>query len=463
MPGELTQLVAFGSYDRNIPEHEHRYAIGNHNLTFNLINNDITNANGKCIINRNGDLFLPKKIMCYNCSDDFSIKGIKLLIGGQGKITISDTSTINSLIPDFIEDINIDGAHHKVYHLDKTELFFNIKLIALQYRGVSVDIQITGSSQQIKLNGQYTYLDTNDRIEMAQGQHEEIIKQIRLGFTENYNSGDNLKLYFSGNLNGFFITDINPNIINSICFKLNGHDRLNYQDKLEIMMNTQRINDNTIYINLNNEGFMDNVSNASLNAERMDAINLYLGIDEGNTDISFKIGYYSNNVLRIMSGMGSLAYAFNNNFSIKNMTTRTNYYYDNNYRRVSEETIINQFSSPSFGLPVTATISRNGDLINTIPPTRILPSQQQPWTKKAKLMTGDSLCPVLYEEITGNYIQCHQCHKNFDETVVENWVKRHKSCPMCRVAWQDFTIYENREDTPELENVNIILNTVSVS
>jgi len=179
----------------------------------------------------------------------------------------------------------------------------------------------------------------------------------------------------------------------------------------------------------------------------MDDINLKLGIDEGHNDISFKIGYYSNNVLRIMSGMGSLAYALNNNFSIKNMTTRTKYYYDDNYRRVSGETIINQFSRPS-------SFSQ--------PPTLIIPSQQPLWTKKAKLMTGDSLCPVLYEEITGNYIQCHQCHKNFDETVSENWVKRHKSCPMCRVAWQDFTIYENCEDTPELENDNITPNTISV-
>lgn len=428
MSGGLIQLVAFGAFDRFISENDNRYSIENSSLDFNLINNDITNS--KCIINRNGDLFLPKKIMCYNCSDDFSIKAINLIIGNQSIITIHDTSTINSVIPEFIENINIDGDHHKVYHLDKTELFFKIKLIALQYHEVSVNIKITGSSQQIKLNGQYTYLENNRR-EMAQGRHEEMIKQIRLGYTENYNSGNILKLYFSGNLNGFFITDINPNIINSIRFKLNGHNRLYYQDKLEIMMNTQRINDNTIYINLNNECFMDNVSNSSLNSSRIDLINLSLGIDEGNNNISFKIGYYSNNIMRIVSGMVELSFVYNDNIRIINRMTNNDYYYEN------------------LGINVNNIV----EPVNLPRPISRIPSGQ-PWTKRAKLMTGDTLCPVLYEEITGDYIQCHQCHKNFDITVMDNWVNINRNCPMCRVSWQDFTIYENHEDIPVLENDN---------
>jgi hypothetical protein len=404
----LFQLVAFGEYDHFIPENNHRHAIENMTLEFN---------NDRCVIPRNGDVYIPKKIMCYNCDDDFSIDKIEFCVGGQCIININDTQFMNSII-DFIEDINIDGNINKVYHLDKTKLFYKVKLISLQYHDVDIRIIKSGNCQQIKLNGEYTFLESEDRREMAQNSQEEQIKQFYSDKVENYNSGERLKINMGGNINGLIITDINPNIINSITLKLNGNNRLHYGDKLEIMMNTQRINDNTIYINLNDSHFMDDVTNSSLNTSRIDLKQLILGTD--NNSINFKVGCYSNNIFRTISGMGGMSYYFGEMRII-------------NQNQYVEPPIINHFN------------------IN-------IPSQHnssQPWAKKPKLMTGDTMCPVLYEEIEGEYICCHQCHKNFDISVMDSWIKVRKNCPMCRTNWTDFTIYENIDESHIADNSTI--------
>ena len=67
-------------------------------------------------------------------------------------------------------------------------------------------------------------------------------------------------------------------------------------------------------------------------------------------------------------------------------------------------------------------------------------------------MVGDTMCPVIYEEIVCEYVCCRQCKKNFDSSIIDSWIKTHKNCPMCRVTWTDFTIYENRnEDLSAIE------------
>jgi hypothetical protein len=397
----LMQLSSNGAFDdAYVPNNYYRHALESRTLTFN---------NDFCNITRNGDLFTPKKIMCYNCSEDFSLNLIELTIGGQSIIRINDTKFLDFI--GFSENININGTVNKVYHLDKTKLFFPVKLIALQYHVVEIRITKTGNCNTIKLNGVYDYLYTEERRHMAQNSHESFIKQLKIGSVENYNSGQVKSLNMNGNVNGFILTDINPNIINSIKLKLNGHERLNYEDHFEIMMNTQRINDNTIYINLNDSNYNDDVTNSSLNTSRVDNIQLQLGLDEGNDGINFKIGSYSNNILRVMSGMGGVAYAFDHDIGISNNTY-----------------------TPSSSVPIYSV------------------STSQPWAKKPKLMVGDTLCPVMHEEIEGDYVCCHQCKKNFDSSIIDSWINPHKTCPMCRVTWNDFTIYENRnEDSPALE------------
>ena len=390
--GNILQLIGNGAYDANIPNNQNRHSL---HVTTQYFNNEI------CTISRTGDLYTPTKILCYNCSEDFSINSIQLIIGGQIITEINDTKFLDFI--NFSEYIYIDNTLNKVYHLDKTKLFFSIKMVALQFSEVKIRISKTGNCNTIKLNGVYDFLNTQERQETIINPYENCIKQMKIGTIQNYNSDQLLSLHMNGNVNGFILTDINPNIINSIKLKLNGNDRLDYQDKLEIRMSTQIINNNTIYINLNESNYHDDVTNSSLNTSRMENIQLQLGLDEGNNGINFKIGCYSNNILRIATGIGGILYIFNHEIGIN------------------------------------------------IPPSV---STYQLWAKKPKLMVGNTICPVMYEEIGRDYICCHQCKKNFDSSIIESWIKTHQNCPMCRVTWNDSTIYINETNNESITTVN---------
>lgn len=50
-------------------------------------------------------------------------------------------------------------------------------------------------------------------------------------------------------------------------------------------------------------------------------------------------------------------------------------------------------------------------------------------------------CPVTFELITGDYIQCSGCHKCFDISVRQMWIMVHHTCPHCRMEWKKDIIY----------------------
>ena len=145
----LLQLIANGAFEANIPNSDNRHVLESRTLTFN---------NDFCNINRYADLFTPKKIICYNCSEDFSLNLIELTIGGNTIIIINDANFLDFI--GFSENININGTVNKVYHLDKTKLFFPVKLIALHYHEVRIRITKSGNCNTIKLNGVYDFLST---------------------------------------------------------------------------------------------------------------------------------------------------------------------------------------------------------------------------------------------------------------------------------------------------------------
>ena len=386
MLGVGIQLYAADGFHRYIEGNDTPYVIEKKTLPF---------IDNKCSITRHGELYEPKTIMCSNCHDEFSITKIELICGSSNIITITDPLFFNFM--DFIEDITIDGNRHKLYHLDKTQLFFKIKLVALLWHEVLIKITTTGNAETIKLNGEYTILGTNtqERRSIIENSHEEMIKQFVCGNFTNYNSNQPINLGMTGNVNGFILTDINHSIINSIKLKLHGVERLYYENKIDVYVNTTRINENTIYINLNNAHFSDNVTNSSLNTSRIDRITLELGLDVGNENINFKIGCYSNNIMRIASGMGVLAYGFSSMITNKTIT----------------------------------------------------------WPTEIKALEGDNDCPVIKYKIKGNYIVCHQCKNNFDARVKEFWIDTHNKCPMCRTQWVNKKIYSQPgNDIVNLEN-----------
>lgn len=61
-----------------------------------------------------------------------------------------------------------------------------------------------------------------------------------------------------------------------------------------------------------------------------------------------------------------------------------------------------------------------------------------------RLLEGNEECPVTYEKIKcgDKYTYCIQCNNNFSAEVF-SWLHEHKSCPMCRNAWNNVIVYKN--------------------
>jgi hypothetical protein len=384
--------------------------------------------NNSITIQRLGDLFLPTKIMCYNVNNNFKINSIELDIGHQQILKINNTDFLN--FKNYVEDITIDNENHKVYHLDKTDLFFKIKLIALQFHHVKINITTTGNAQNIKLNGIYTQCEGVWRRNLASNTHQDKIKILFSGDVNNYSSNQYIQLHGNGLTNGYILTGIDHTKINHISLYLNGLSRLAYDDKLSIRMNTKIINHDTIYVNLNNCNYNDVVSVSGLNTSSINDISLKLGLDNGYNNINFKIGYYSNNIFKTYQGMGGLLYSYRSSIGIRITNTVT-----------PQQT--NTFHQPQ-----------------TIPDTSPVITFDS-WEKKSKIIEGDIECPVTFNTLTDKYICCSSCHKNFDISIIENWVLPNKNCPHCRQNWTDFTIYKTSRPPNNVLNTETEMDTTT--
>ena len=114
------QLVTSNSY---VEDYNNRHAIENIYIDINNgnpVNNQIISTE----IIKNADLFLPKKICCYNPDANFAITKIKIKTENNVIINLDDLNFINNLNSEFIENLEIDeNETYKIYNLDKTKCF----------------------------------------------------------------------------------------------------------------------------------------------------------------------------------------------------------------------------------------------------------------------------------------------------------------------------------------------------
>ncbi len=235
-----------------------------------------------------------------------------------------------------------------------------LPLIALQYHEVKVNIQfaaqgdvLVGTPATTNLNAtlwvDYIYLDTDERRRFAQVSHEYLIEQLQLN-TENYPAAAPSKTvslnfnhpvkeliwvckdvaqgqgipqasrYVLGtdamgafdNFTGASMRGINP--VTKAILQLNGHDRFAQRDgayfnKVQPFQAHTRIpaspGINVYSFALKPE---DHQPSGTCNFSRIDnaKLNLTLGAVTGGNILVFATNY---NVLRVMSGMGGLAYS----------------------------------------------------------------------------------------------------------------------------------------------------------
>ncbi len=229
-----------------------------------------------------------------------------------------------------------------------------LPLIALQYHEVEVKITFRSLAQLVKSNAafsspsgsftsadllvDYIYLDTDERRRFAQASHEYLITQVQYTGAENISSTATTKsveldfnhpvkaLYWAfitntntsqnaatGNNHFKYSNSSGANHITDVELQLNGQNRFRKQDEDYFRMvqhknHFNRISDKYVYAYSFALKPLEHQPSGTLNFSRID--NSTLKFTMNNTEARQLLIYAeSYNVLRIMSGMGGLAYS----------------------------------------------------------------------------------------------------------------------------------------------------------
>ena len=349
MGGGLLQLVAYGAQDV--------YLTGNPQITFfKVVYRRHTNFsiesiqqtfNGSagpnkrvtCQISRNGDL-VHKLYVVFDSTTTTDvdardyIKKVEVEIGGQ---------LIDRQYGDWMKIWNEltlpagkkDGYAKMVGGTDATgkryvplEFWFcrniglALPLIALQYHEVKINIEFDNVASDdftdATLWADYIFLDTDERRRFAQLSHEYLIEQLQYTGDETMTANGKLtaKLSFNHPVKELIwrTTDgTNAKESGSAKLMLNGNDRFAQRDAkyfthVQPYQHHTNIPDMASHINVYSFALKpeEHQPSGTLNMSRIDTAQLQLTDGAGTTT---KIYAHSYNVLRILSGMGGLAYS----------------------------------------------------------------------------------------------------------------------------------------------------------
>ena len=350
MGGGLLQLVAYGAQDV--------YLTGNPQITFfKVVYRRHTNFsiesiqqtfNGSagpnkrvtCQISRNGDL-VHKLYVVFDGGDPASdarklIKKVEVEIGGQ---------LIDRQYGDWMEIWNeltlpagkkvgyakmVGSAENTGKRYVPLEFWFcrniglALPLIALQYHEVKINIEFDNVASDdftdATLWADYIFLDTDERRRFAQLSHEYLIEQLQYTGDETMTGNGKLtaKLSFNHPVKELIwrTTDgTTAKESGSAKLMLNGNDRFAQRDA-KYFTHVQPYQHHTnipaiaSYINVYSFALKpeEHQPSGTLNMSRIDTAQLQLTDGDGDGTTT-KIYAHSYNVLRILSGMGGLAYS----------------------------------------------------------------------------------------------------------------------------------------------------------
>ena len=346
MGGGLLQLVAYGAQDV--------YLTGNPQITFfKVVYRRHTNFSiesiqqtfngsagaGKrvtCQISRNGDLVhklylvLTNGTIAINKDGRDLIEKVEIEIGGQlidrqygNWMKIWNELTLPSGKKTGYDEMVKSTTNTKLYI--PLEFWFcrnvglALPLIALQYHEVKINIEFGGSSGDFadaELWADYIFLDTDERRRFAQLSHEYLIEQVQFTGSESVDGSSSIKLSFNHPVKELIWQNIgNDSAVDAGSAKLmlNGNDRFAqrdamyfthvqpYQHHTNIPAAAQKINVYSFALKPE-----EHQPSGTLNMSRIDTAQLKLS---GATSGTLHIYAHSYNVLRILSGMGGLAYS----------------------------------------------------------------------------------------------------------------------------------------------------------
>jgi hypothetical protein len=216
------------------------------------------------------------------------------------------------------------------YHEVKINFTF-AKLTDLCHGGTASTSPSTDKDVDMSLYIDYVYLDTDERKRFAQSQHELLIEQLQFTGDETPSANGSYRLNFNHPVKElvWVVTQPTPgnkfnydksgidDVVTSANLQLNGHDRFDerkgsYFRLVQPYQHHTRVPEKNIYVYSFAVKPEEHQPSGTCNFSRIDNATLKLKIDSDAAKVAgakVKIFATSVNVLRILSGMGGLAYS----------------------------------------------------------------------------------------------------------------------------------------------------------
>ena len=337
MGGGLLQLVAYGAQDvyltgnpqitffKVVYRRHTNFSIESIQQTFN--GNVGANSRVTCQISRNGDLVHKLYVVLNKDANDGvdSINKVEVEIGGQlidrqyglwMKIWNELTLPANQYLK--WQSLTADATAQEQRYVPLDFWFCRniglaLPLIALQYHEVKINIEFGNNVTSAELWADYIFLDTDERRRFAQLSHEYLIEQVQFTGSETVSSNSNLSAKLSFNHPVKELIWEGQGNTGTAKLMLNGNDRFaereaKYFTHVQPYQHHTNIPDLSCNISVYSFALKpeEHQPSGTLNMSRIDTAQLQLkGAEPGNLDIYA----HSYNVLRILSGMGGLAYS----------------------------------------------------------------------------------------------------------------------------------------------------------
>ncbi len=349
MGGGLLQLVAYGAQDV--------YLTGNPQITFfKVVYRRHTNFSIESIVQSfNGQVGNNKRVTCQISRNGDLVHKLYLEVDGTFTATADPVAKVGHQIIDKVEleiggqlidrqygdwmhiwnELTLPegkktGFREMINHSGKLyiplEFWFcrnvglALPLIALQYHEVKVNIDFgsDGNISGASLYADYIFLDTDERRRFAQLSHEYLIEQVQFTGDETIgNTQKAIKMSFNHPVKELIWrvkkTNNNYEIVTDAKLMLNGNDRFSQRDG-QYFTHVQPYQHHTnipasvhgIHVYSFALKPEEHQPSGTLNMSRIDTASLSLKCETGGTVKVYAVNY---NVLRILSGMGGLAYS----------------------------------------------------------------------------------------------------------------------------------------------------------
>ena len=218
-----------------------------------------------------------------------------------------------------------------------------LPLIALQYHEVKLNIQLRSASalaalvdasgvysiSSLSVYCDYIFLDTDERRRFAQVSHEYLIEQVQFSNDLTSAAGSNQhdlrfnhpvkELVWVNEASTEFgstpVAGVSTSTLQDALIQLNGHDRFKRRNG-DYFFNVQRYESHTgagrlTTVNIYSFGLKpeEHQPSGTCNFSRIDNAIINYNLTVGSPDVIFRMWAVNYNVLRIMSGMGGLAYS----------------------------------------------------------------------------------------------------------------------------------------------------------